>query len=50
MASKAALSQFQIAAQKKEFLPIDFAGFLGYILDNGSGDLSLKIATIAIIK
>jgi hypothetical protein len=39
----------QIAAQKKEFLPIDLSGFLIYILDNGSGGLSLKIATNPII-
>lgn len=39
-----------MAAQKKEFLPIDFGWFMGYILDNGSGDFNLKIFTIPIIK
>jgi hypothetical protein len=44
------LSQFQIAAQRKEFLPIDLSGFLGYILDNGSGNVNFIFATIPIIK
>jgi len=44
------LSQFQIAAQRKEFLPIDLSWFLGYILDNGSGNINFDFATIPIIK
>ena len=44
------LLQFQMAAQRKEFLPIDLSWFLGYILYNGSGNLNLNFATIPIIK
>jgi hypothetical protein len=44
------LSQFQIAAQRKEFLPIDLSWFLAYILDNGSGDINLIFGNIPIIK
>ena len=44
------LSQFQIAAQRKEFLPIDLSWFLEYILDNGSGDINFIFGTIPIIK
>lgn len=44
------LSQFQIAAQRKEFLPLDLTWFLGIILDNGSGDVNLFFGTIPIIK
>jgi len=44
------LSQFQIAAQRKEFLPIDLTWFLGYIWDNGSGNINFNFGTIPIIK
>jgi len=44
------LSQFQIAAQRREFLPIDLSGFLEYILDNGSGEINLNFGNIPIIK
>jgi hypothetical protein len=41
---------FQNPPEKKELLPIDFSGVLGYILDNGSGDLNFNFGTIPIIK
>ena len=35
--------------EKKELLPIDFSGFLRYIIGNGSGDIEFNFATTPII-
>ena len=50
VASIILLLHFQIAAQRKEFLPIDLSWFLAYILDNGSGAINLIFGTSPIIK